>query len=213
MPTMVAPSLLENLQARVRACTRCPLHQGRKCAVPGVGPTPARLMIVGEAPGENEDKLGLPFVGQAGELLDAMIDALNLTVPEIFITNAVKCRPPGNREPKAVEIQACKPFLLEEIRLANPTFILTVGAIGYQALTGRAFKADAGHMQQIDGRGILPTYHPAATFYTPALKIRIAKHLDTLKAWMGTLALGAHLALSAGPMNKVEQPEPGGRPR
>jgi len=115
------------LHGRVRACTSCPLHLTRIQAVPGYGPVTARVMAVGEAPGESEDREGKPFVGAAGRLLTSLLESVGLDRRDIYITNIVKCRPPRNRDPEPAEVEACSPFLDEQIALLQPDVILLLG--------------------------------------------------------------------------------------
>src|SRR5437879_12630818 len=118
---------LEDLAARIRACTLCRLHEGRSHAVPGEGPPDAKLFLVGEAPGRHEDEEGRPFVGPAGTVLDAVLDKLGLSRHNVFITNVVKCRPPENRKPRADEIAACRPYLVAQIRAVPPAVLVALG--------------------------------------------------------------------------------------
>ena len=118
---------LESLRADVEACHRCPLADGRTQTVFGVGDPHARVMIVGEAPGKNEDLQGEPFVGAAGKYLNELLAIAGLTRDDVFIANVLKCRPPGNRDPRAEEIELCTPFLREQTRTIDPEFIVTLG--------------------------------------------------------------------------------------
>src|SRR5947208_13175235 len=124
----MAPGLdfvdLPSLSAAVHNCRRCPLGHSRTKAVPGVGAATARIMIVGEAPGQNEDQQGEPFVGAAGKLLDQLLKGIGLSRPDVFITNILKCRPPGNRDPLPLEVQACSPYLDHQQKLLQPEVIL-----------------------------------------------------------------------------------------
>ena len=125
----VAPTTEELLEihGRIRACVACRLHVTRTQAVPGYGPVEARIMAVGEAPGEKEDQQGRPFVGAAGKLLTELVESIGLTRRDIYITNTVRCRPPGNRDPEPDEVQACSHFLDEQIALMRPDVILILG--------------------------------------------------------------------------------------
>src|SRR5207237_8788763 len=129
-PTM-APGLdfvdLPSLSAAVHNCRRCPLGHSRTRAVPGVGPAGARIMIVGEARGQNEDQQGEPFVGAAGKLLDQLLGGIGLSRGDVFITNILKCRPPGNRDPQPAEAEACSPYLEQQMRLIKPEVVLVLG--------------------------------------------------------------------------------------
>ena len=161
------------LQQAVSACTRCGLAQQRHQTVFGVGAHPARWMIVGEAPGAEEDRRGEPFVGRAGQLLDAILEAVGTSRDEVFITNIVKCRPPGNRDPRPEEAEACSGFLKSQITLVNPRLILALGRVAAQNLLG--VDTPVGRLrgrvhEGPEGRPVVVTYHPAYLLRTPAAK-------------------------------------------
>lgn len=176
---------MEILDAEIKTCTKCDLHKGRKNAVPGEGPAESKIMFVGEGPGLNEDEQGRPFVGAAGKLLTELIESIGLTRPEVFITNIVKCRPPNNRAPRKSEVEACNPYLAEQVRLIKPSIICPLGTPAITTILGEEYSATKSHGQLIirDGRTILPMYHPAAALYDASLKevlgsdFRILKHL------------------------------------
>ena len=167
--TMTAVSqsirILEDLKARALVCTQCGLSETRTQVVFGVGDPEARLMLVGEAPGKNEDIQGEPFVGAAGRLLDTLLEEVGLLRSDVYIANVLKCRPPGNRDPRTEEIDACKGYLREQIRLVSPDVVMTLGnfatklllntEVGITRLRGRAYRwwLDAS---------LVPTFHPAA---------------------------------------------------
>jgi uracil-DNA glycosylase len=161
--------------ASVAGCTRCRLAQGRSQVVFGSGDPHADLMFVGEAPGFHEDKQGVPFVGQAGKLLDRLLAGIGLTRVDVFVANVLKCRPPGNRDPQPDEIEACEPHLFRQIELIEPTVIATLGNFATKLLSGRPVGITRVHGQEqrltIAGRSVLlyPIYHPAAALYTPAM--------------------------------------------
>jgi len=167
-----------SLQAEVRTCTRCILHRGRTQAVFGSGDLEARWMVVGEAPGAEEDRQGEPFVGNAGQLLNAMLAAIGLPRPSVFVANMVKCRPPENRDPKPAELASCRPYLERQVRLLQPTLILVVGRIAAQALlaTDAPVARLRGQLHRVGGLNTpaIVTYHPAYLLRTPA---------DKRKAW------------------------------
>jgi DNA polymerase len=153
----------EALEARVKACTRCPLHQGRTQAVFGDGSRTARLVFVGEAPGADEDRLGRPFVGRAGQLLDRIIAAMRLKRDEVYICNIIKCRPPENRAPADIEIQTCWPYLEEQLALLSPKIIVALGSPALKTLlkTSIGITGMRGRWQSYRGIPVMPTYHPA----------------------------------------------------
>ena len=152
-------------------CHRCDLGNNRTHAVIGRGNLPADVMIIGEGPGQNEDETGLPFVGKAGQLLEKILASVNLSSEQdIYIANAVKCRPPGNRVPTPQEIAACKPYLLEQIRMVDPKIILLTGATAVKSLTGdkRGITKIRGLWIEWEGRLCMPILHPAYLLRNPS---------------------------------------------
>lgn len=162
----------QTLYDAIISCTECPLCQGIQSKVPGQGNPGARLMLIGEGPGAQEDQQGLAFVGAAGQLLTRMLSAIGLTREDVFIANIVKCRPPGNRQPSPEEAQRCLPFLRSQVALIKPEVILLLGATALQ----HTISADAritgarGHWVHRGAVWMLPTYHPAALLRDPAKK-------------------------------------------
>jgi uracil-DNA glycosylase family 4 len=166
---------LDALATEAAGCTRCRLHEGRTQVVFGNGHPNADLMFVGEAPGFHEDQQGLPFVGQAGKLLDKLLAGIGLERSDVYVVNTLKCRPPGNRDPMPDEKQACEPFLFRQIELIQPKVIATLGNHATKQLTGkqtgitrvhgREQQLTVGSMQVL----LYPLYHPAAALYTPAM--------------------------------------------
>jgi uracil-DNA glycosylase family 4 len=166
---------LKVLYATVRDCTQCPLHQGRTQAVFGAGNADAELMFIGEAPGASEDRLGLPFVGAAGKLLDRLLEEIGLDRKDVWIGNVLRCRPPDNRDPQPREIEACQGYLFEQVRLIEPTVICTLGNFSTKLLRGDTTGISRLHGQPevrvIGSRAVrlYPLYHPAAALYTPSM--------------------------------------------
>jgi DNA polymerase len=169
---------VDELQAyadAVAGCTRCRLSQGRTQVVFGAGNPRAELMFVGEAPGFHEDKQGLPFVGQAGKLLEKLLAQIGLSRSDVYIANVLKCRPPGNRDPQPDEIEACESHLFRQIELIEPTVVATLGNFATKLLSGRQLGITKVHGQEqettLGGRKVLlyPLYHPAAALYTPTM--------------------------------------------
>lgn len=167
-----AGEMLAALAAQLADCRRCRLCEGRTRVVFGVGNPRARLMFIGEGPGQEEDRLGEPFVGRAGKLLDAMLRAIGVSRQEVYIANVVKCRPPGNRDPQDDEVTACRPFLERQVELVNPQVIVTLGRVAARHLLGRseAMRELRGRWTSWRGRRVLPTYHPAFLLRTPSAK-------------------------------------------
>jgi uracil-DNA glycosylase family 4 len=154
---------LARLSQMVESCTKCALSGTRRQTVFGEGSEKAELLFIGEAPGEEEDRQGRPFVGRAGKLLDQMIDRIGMKRPEVFICNVLKCRPPHNRDPEAAEAESCKPYLLAQIDLIGPRVICTLGKHAYNTLLGVDERITRVRGRLVDYKGItlLPTYHPS----------------------------------------------------
>lgn len=186
---------LKELFHEARGCVRCPqLAQTRHTVVFGAGNANADLMFVGEAPGRNEDERGLPFVGQAGKLLDTLLGEIGLSRDQVFIANVLKCRPPGNRDPHPVEIERCQEYLFRQIELIEPTVICTLGNFATKLLrhdtTGIMRLHGRAEVRMVGPRSVrlFPVFHPAAALYTPS-------NVDVLRqdfrALPELLALGA----------------------
>jgi uracil-DNA glycosylase len=163
---------LSSLGRAVKQCRECPLHLTRQQAVPGHGPLKTRIMVIGEGPGFEEDQQGKPFVGPAGQLLTKMLQAVRLNRDEVFISNVVKCRPPKNRQPFEGEMNQCRSFLAEEIRLTDPSILVAMGNCAAQALTGSAKKISElrGRWLDYQGRRLMATFHPAFLLRNPEAK-------------------------------------------
>jgi DNA polymerase len=166
---------LAELERQVEACTACGLHETRSRTVFGVGNPDAELMFVGEAPGFHEDQQGVPFVGQAGKLLDKLLGGIGLEREDVYIANVLKSRPPGNRDPQPDEISACEGWLFRQIGVIEPTIVATLGNFATKLLSGKPAGITRVHGQEqpttLGGRRVLlyPLYHPAAALYTPAM--------------------------------------------
>ncbi|HDK37414.1 MAG TPA: uracil-DNA glycosylase [Thiolapillus brandeum] len=177
-------SAWEMLKARVASCTACELHTSRTQTVFGAGNTSARLMIVGEAPGAEEDRQGKPFVGRAGQLLNAMLHAIGLARQAVYIANILKCRPPGNRNPSPEEVAACRPFLQQQLSLIKPKVMLAVGGVAAHNLldtdeaVGRL--RNRVHYYGEDHIPLLVTYHPAYLLRRPEEKAKVWQDLQKL---------------------------------
>lgn len=181
---------IRELEDEIRGCTRCPLHKARTNAVPGEGPVPCDVMVVGEAPGRNEDLQGRPFVGAAGRLLNSLLAKAGYPRERVYITNVVKCRPPGNRDPSREEIASCRGYLLEQVRLVRPRVIIAVGRIAGEVLYREAGLKWPGIRQararpvkaRIAGVEVtlIVTYHPAAALYNPELRGELERDFSTV---------------------------------
>lgn len=163
---------LDHLEEKTRNCNNCHLRKTCRGVVFGEGNPLSPLMLVGEAPGQNEDEQGRPFVGKAGQLLDKILLAAGLPRESVYITNIVKCRPPGNRTPTLAEMQTCLPWLRQQFTLIRPRFIVLLGAAATQGILGQDFTIGKCHGQWFIRKDvqIMPTYHPAAVLRNPNLK-------------------------------------------
>jgi DNA polymerase len=163
---------LEEIAEKVKKCTRCPLYETATNAVPGEGDPHAKLVCVGEAPGAKEDETGRPFVGQAGQLLTKILAAIDLTREQVFICNVLKHRPPGNRNPRPEEVEACSPYLIRQLELIKPKVIVAFGTFAAQTLLQS--KTPLGQLRGLvhryHGIPLIVTYHPAALLRNPAWK-------------------------------------------
>ncbi len=160
---------LERISNQIKACRLCPLGDMRTLAVPGEGPANAEILLVGEGPGYHEDKQGRPFVGPSGELLEHLLATIHLTREQVFITNIIKCRPPSNRDPLLQEIEACTPYLHQQIALIDPLLIVTLGRFSMAQFFPPSARITRIHGQPLrqEGRMIVPMFHPAAALRNP----------------------------------------------
>jgi uracil-DNA glycosylase len=180
-----AEQVLKEISAQVSGCMRCNLHFSRKLSVPGEGPTHAEIMLIGEGPGFHENEQGRPFVGAAGKYLDELLKVGGLERKDVFITNVVKCRPPGNRDPMPEELAACGDYLERQIEAINPRVIITLGRFSMARFMPNAKISDVhGVSIQSKGRLIVAMYHPAAALHQPSLKTSIEKDFSHLPEWL-----------------------------
>jgi DNA polymerase len=181
---------LESLARSLDGCTRCRLSEKRSTVVFGEGHPNARVMFIGEGPGREEDRTGRPFVGQAGQLLDRMILAMGFARREVYIANVVKCRPPGNRDPKDDEIVACSGFLDRQIELIQPEVIVALGRFAANRLTGteKPLGALRGRWSRYRGVPLVATYHPAYLLRTPSDKRKVWQDLKLVLSKLAEVA-------------------------
>ncbi len=202
--------MLKTVYEEARECVRCPLHQTRTNVVFGAGSADADLMFIGEAPGANEDRMGLPFVGQAGKLLDKLLAEIGLERKSVWICNVLKCRPPDNRDPHPNEIESCQDYLASQVELIEPVVICTLGNFSTKLLRGDTTGISRLHGQEemriIGPRAVrhYPLFHPAAALYTPSM-------LETLRADFHRLPELLALGPPAQPqaVQAIPEPEPG----
>ncbi|MCI0712033.1 MAG: uracil-DNA glycosylase [Chloroflexi bacterium] len=183
MPDTTQQSLLEEINAEIRVCTKCSLHESRTNAVPGSGPVNADIMFVGEAPGFHEDQHAEPFVGASGKYLTDLLAGIGLKRSDVYITNIVRCRPPGNRDPFLSEIEACEPYLERQIQVIKPRIIATLGRFSMAYFLPKA-QISKVHGQPVreGGRVFFPLFHPAAALRDPGLRDVMAADFQKMKA-------------------------------
>ena len=187
----IAEMAWEDLETAVRDCSRCELHSSRTRGVLGVGDRAARWLLVGEAPGADEDRLGQPFVGRAGELLDEMLRAVGLAREQVFIANILKSRPPNNRDPRTEEVKACMPYLKRQIALIQPAIIVAIGRIAAQQLL--ATDQPVGRLRGVvhsygeEALPLIATYHPAYLLRKPEEKSKVWDDLRFARATASTV--------------------------
>jgi len=184
---MAAKELLKTISDEVQACTSCDLHFSRKKGVAGVGPANAEIMFIGEGPGFHENEQGLPFVGAAGRFLNELLGTIGMQRSEVFIGNVVKCRPPGNRDPRPEELAACDGYLDRQIQAINPKVIVTLGRYSLGKFVPNAKISEIhGQALRTKGRLIVPMYHPAAALHQPSLKPIVENDFSLLPSIMAS---------------------------
>jgi uracil-DNA glycosylase len=216
---MTPDEILAQVAQEVTSCQQCPLYHTRKKAVPGEGPLDAQILFIGEGPGFNENEQGRPFVGAAGQFLEELLGKAGLKRKDVFITNVVKCRPPGNRDPEPDEIKTCTTrYLQRQIEAINPKVIVTLGRFSMGLfLTNARISGVHGRPVRIDGRLIVPMFHPAAALHQPALRDSILADFAKLSSFLSPAPAGAEkkavtstapAAIPAQPEEKKEDDKP-----
>ena len=191
MDASVRAASLATYADETSGCTRCSLAETRTQVVFGSGDPDAELMLVGEAPGFHEDQGGLPFAGQAGELLGRLLDGIGLDRGDVYLANVLKCRPPQNRDPLEGEIAACEPHLFRQIELVRPRIVATLGNFATKLLSSRSFGITRVHGQELEvalgGTTVIlyPVYHPAAALYTPSMLRALEEDFARIPALLG----------------------------
>ena len=190
MPRLQEAERLEALATQIRSCAQCPLHATRTKAVPGEGASSARVMLIGEAPGREEDQRGQPFVGAAGRFLDEVLAGSGVNRGDLFITNTVKCRPENNRPPRKREVDTCTSlYLFEQIELINPALIMLLGSVATKKLLGvNSVQEVRGRVIEHNNRKYLAGYHPAASFYRDDMAENIRQDFALLRQELQKLA-------------------------
>ena len=179
---MTTEEIMQQIRDEVRVCEKCPLHMQRKNAVPGEGPARVDVMLIGEGPGHHENEQGKPFVGQAGMFLDELLAAANLDRKNVFITNVVKCRPPGNRDPEPTELSTCRGYLDRQINALNPKIIITLGRFSMARFVANGKISQIhGQAHLVEGRTVITMYHPTAALHQPDLRGSLLRDFANLK--------------------------------
>ncbi len=173
---------MDALYEEISRCTRCPLHTGRTRAVPGDGPLDAEIMLIGEAPGFHEDQQGIPFVGNAGKFLNELLEQAGISRDRIYITNVIKSRPPGNRDPLPEEVEACQGYLDRQIALIRPKIIVTLGRFSMaRAFPNDKISAVHGQSRKVGDYIYFPMYHPAAALHQASLRSTVEEDFVRLR--------------------------------
>ncbi len=187
-------------------CQECGLSKGRTRVVPGEGPEHAEIMFIGEGPGFQEDRQGRPFIGPAGQLLEDLLSKIGLTRDQVYICNVIKCRPPNNRDPMSTEIEACKHWLDEQIRLVNPKAVVTLGRFSMSRwFPGQSISRIHGRPIKRDGMLIFPMYHPAAALHQQNLRATLEEDMKKLPEYLEALK---REQTPAQPQAPQSEPEP-----
>lgn len=189
----------------MRVCVLCTLAQTRKLSVPGEGPAPALVMLIGEGPGRNEDEQGRPFVGASGKFLDELLAAGGLQRAQVYITNVVKCRPPENRDPQPAEVAACAGYLERQIELVDPRVIVTLGRVSMARwFPVERISAIHGQAREFGGRLVVPMFHPAAALHQPKIRPQLLEDFGKLPGLIARAAPSAPRA-AANPAASTDQ--------
>lgn len=205
MSSNLSGASLSEIGRLVEACKNCELWRSRTRAVPGSGDPEARLLFVGEAPGYHEDRQGLPFVGAAGQLLDSLLARIGLDRSEVFVTNILKCRPPGNRDPLPTEMEACRGFLDRQVELINPVVIATLGRYSMVHFLGaqESISQAHGRPHRVGGRIVFPLFHPAAALRQERFKVALEADFLRLAELLATSEVVAAPADDQGPPQQL----------
>jgi DNA polymerase len=199
--------ILNVIADEVASCTLCELHHSRKLAVPGEGPADSDIMFIGEGPGFHENEQGRPFVGAAGKFLEELLGTIDLSREQVFITNVVKCRPPGNRDPQFEEIDICtKTYLERQIQAINPKVVVTLGRFSMNLLIPNVKISNVhGKSFQVKGRLVVPMYHPAAALHQGSLRPVIERDFKELPQLIAQV--GESLERKEGDMDSEQEPK------
>lgn len=200
--------ILSQIAEETTACTKCDLQYSRKKSVPGSGPEDAEIMFIGEGPGFHENEQGEPFVGAAGRFLDELLNNVGLSREQVFITNVVKCRPPGNRDPQQGELEACDGYLQRQIQTINPKVIVTLGRFSmHKFLPNAKISQSHGQAVRVKGRMVVPFYHPAAALHQPSLRPTVEADFARLPEWIEKAGDVPEYVDQAEPVQDEDKPE------
>lgn len=181
---------MDRMEREICSCELCPLADTRKNAVPGQGPTNAKIMLIGEAPGHHENEQGIPFVGASGKLLTQLLENIGLKRSDVYITNVIKCRPPGNRDPQSGEIEACSQYLDRQINLINPSVIVTLGRFSMARwFPGTRISSVHGRPKRTGKRVVIPMFHPAAALHQAKYRPLLVEDFNKLPDLVAQLKL------------------------
>jgi uracil-DNA glycosylase family 4 len=201
--------ILQEVASQVNSCKLCQLSFSRKKAVPGEGPANAEIMLVGEGPGFYENEQGRPFVGAAGNFLNELLEKAGVSRKDVFITNVVKCRPPGNRDPLPDELAACNTYLENQIAAINPLVIVTLGRYSMGKFLPNVRISDVhGQPAWVKGRLIVPMFHPAAALHQPSLKTSVERDFARLPEWIQQAQTAGRQTVVRSATAPVEEPAP-----
>ena len=204
---MKSEEILKEISVEVSNCTLCELHHSRNVAVPGEGPENSEIMFIGEGPGFHENEQGRPFVGAAGKFLEELLAKIDMSREQVFITNVVKCRPPGNRDPQPEEVETCtKTYLDRQIQAINPKVVVTLGRFSMNLLIPNTKISNVhGQSYQIKGRLVVPMYHPAAALHQGSLRPVIEEDFKKLPQLISKV--GETLNQQEGEMDSGQEPK------
>jgi DNA polymerase len=204
---MNSDQVLQKVAEEVTVCEKCSLHHSREKGVPGEGPSDADIMLIGEGPGFHENMQGKPFVGAAGDLLVELLNTIGMNREQVFITNVVKCRPPGNRDPSPEELKACSSYLERQIQAINPKVIVTLGRFSMARFIPHAKISEIhGQPIQVKGTLVVPFYHPAAALHRPSLRLTVEEDFSLLPDLIKNAQKAPEVEISE-PNNQENHPE------
>ncbi len=190
---MEPEEILQEIASQVAVCKNCQLSYARKKSVPGEGPASAEIMLIGEGPGFYENEQGRPFVGAAGKFLDELLEKAGVSRKDVYITNVVKCRPPGNRDPLPEELQTCGRYLDRQIEVINPMVIVTLGRYSMSRFLPNVRISEVhGQPAWVRGRLVVPMFHPAAALHQPSLKTSVERDFSRLPEWIQQARQNGH---------------------